>query len=247
MSARSPLRPGPRALPAPSGSSRRKHSSRWSGAGFQAARLLLLPAAFLFGACGGSVKANTSADASTKGGASTETNFDAEGDATWQMTEDTQSASQTSATAESSTPRGTSPKTSPALLGARHDLLLSSGATETCKCLATVLGTSSTPGFVWTGERPTLDASRQLVVALASDGIACPESTAGASYMGYAVKGGDVIVHVEAAVEGRPITYGAIIPRPAQGGQVYIEPVGKIPHGKGLDGQPRCALGAGPT
>lgn len=191
------------------------------------------------------MKAKTSAKASTEGGARAETNFDAEGDASWEMTEDTQSASQTSSSAQPSRPQDMSANAQPALLGARHDLLLTAGSSETCKCLATVLGPASTSSFVWTGKRPTVDASRQLVVALASDGIACPESTAGASYMGYAVEGGNVIVHVEAAVEGRPVTYGAIIPRPAEGKQVYIEPVGRIPYGRSLGGEPRCALGTG--
>ena len=99
--------------------------------------------------------------------------------------------------------------------------------------------------MVWTGRRPTTNAQSQLVIALGSDGIPCSEATSGASYMGYEMKDGNVIVNVEAVVEGRPVTHGAIIPRPAAGGQVYVQPSGKIPYGRGMSGEARCAVGVG--
>lgn len=190
------------------------------------------------------MSANANAKASSDGDA--DANFDADGGAAWDQTDATQSEAETNENATLSQPTGpTSTKASEtALYGARHDLTLQ-GTTAACQCLAVVLGQPASTGIVWMGPRPTTNPNSQLVIALSSDGVACTEAGPGASYWGYETKDGDVIVKVEAAVAGRPVTHGAIIPRPAEGKQVYIQPTEKIPYGKGLRGEPRCALGRG--
>jgi hypothetical protein len=136
-----------------------------------------------------------------------------------------------------------------ALLGARHDLGLSPDKkTPVCSCLAAALGSPSDPAFKWAGGAPAIDAETQLVVALSSDGVACegakPESI-GASYWGYRLSGDDVIITVENAKLGRPLTGGAIIPKPVGNGQVYVRPASKaVPYGKPLaTGDKLCKLG----
>ena len=64
----------------------------------------------------------------------------------------------------------------------------------------------------------------------------------GASYQGYVTDGNDVVIYVEALGEGRPMTSGAIIPRPKPSGSVYVESTNAI-YGKPLDGKSqRCKL-----
>lgn len=187
--------------------------------------------------CGGSASVN--AEAHSAEGGEVDVNFDAEGDAAWDQVAATQQSSTSKTQASGGARAGEL-----ALLGARHDLLLAEGMDSKCSCLVVVLGAPSTPGLVWTDEAPSINSQTQLIVALGSDGVACDEPGGGASYMGYVKKGKDVIVSVEAAVSGRPVTYGAIIPRPDSGGQVFIQPYGKIPYGRGLSGEKRCKLTA---
>src|SRR6478609_2340053 len=204
--------------------------------------LLLMLGGVILGACGGSAQAKTQADASTD--AQAEVDFEAE--AGWETTEHTLSAEQTDATAHPSTPQaGSGPTNTVALLGARHDVTLKEDAPVNCKCLSAALGPETDARFVWGGIRPTLDRGAQLVVGLRAASGNCSKNSSGASYMGYELRDGDVIVKVEAAVEGRPLTRGAIIPRPGAGKEVYIEPVGSIAYGRGLGDEPRCSLGIG--
>lgn len=136
-----------------------------------------------------------------------------------------------------------------ALLGARHDLRLAASVTQpTCTCVAAAVGLPDSPSFAWEDGKPALDPSSQQVMALRSEGIQCsaeiPKDTLGASYWGYKVKGNDVIVIVENARFGRPITGGAIIPKPQPGGHVYLQPASrKVPYGRPLPGGgSRCQL-----
>ena len=146
-------------------------------------------------------------------------------------------------------PDAEKPPTATALLGARHDLHLAASVNSpTCTCLAAAVGMPNESSFAWSDGMPTLDAESQEVVALTSQGIKCdaeiPKDTLGASYWGYKVEGNDVIVFVENARFGRPITTGAIIPKPAPGGHVYIQPASKkVPFGRPLSGGgSRCQL-----
>ncbi len=210
-------------------------------------RAAVTAAAFCLAAslgCSGSLNASAKANASSDGDA--EANFDAEGDAAWDTVDESQSEAETSANATPSTPQmGSSASVETALLGARHDLMPAQGAPQPCACLAVAVGQPSSSQLVWTGARPVTDPASQTVIALGSDGVPCTEAGPGASYMGYVKEKGNVIVTVEAAVAGRPVTHGAIIPKPDSGGQIYVQPHGKIPYGRGKGGEARCALGSG--
>jgi hypothetical protein len=140
------------------------------------------------------------------------------------------------------------PPASRVLLGARHDLRLNPGkATVSCQCLAVALGSSRSSGMMWTSTPPEVDDSTQLTIALSSEGTACkdePKGSLGASYWGYKISGNDVIVMVESARGGHPLTSGAVIPRPVGSGQVYVSPASKkLPYGRALDGTGACKVG----
>ncbi len=139
-----------------------------------------------------------------------------------------------------------------ALLGARQDLTLSGSGQLSCKCLAVALGQPGDSAFHWSGERPKTDPATELVIAFGSAGVACPEAgekSMGPSYWGYEVVGNDVVVVVENAAPGRPVTSGAIIPRPLGNGGVYLQPSDKkVPYGKAATGSGlRCPLGKPPV
>jgi len=133
-----------------------------------------------------------------------------------------------------------------ALLGARHDLSYAGSKTPSCQCLAVALSERvDDSSFVWELGAPHLEPTTQWVIAFTSNGVSCdapPTGTLGASYQGYAIDGNDVVVYVEALGEGRPLTSGAIIPRPLGNGSVLIEPAGAI-YGKPLEGKgKRCKI-----
>lgn len=133
-----------------------------------------------------------------------------------------------------------------ALLGARHDLSYVGPKQPSCQCLAVSLQDSAThPTLQWELGAPRLEPSTQWVIGLSSKDVPCdapPPGTLGASYNGYTIDGNDVIVHVEALGEGRPMTSGAIIPRPQGGGSVFVESTGAA-FGKPLEGKgKRCKI-----
>lgn len=134
------------------------------------------------------------------------------------------------------------------LLGARHDLKLDGDkSTARCQCLAVALGDARDGGMLWSAGPPQLDAGTQLSIALSSEGQACqdePPQSLGASYWGYRITGDDVVVLVEAARAGRPLTSGAIIPKPVGQGQVFIAPASsKLPYGRSPEGKGLCRIG----
>ena len=134
------------------------------------------------------------------------------------------------------------------LLGARHDLKLRAGkASASCECLAVALGGSRSSGMAWSAVPPEIDDATQLTVALSSEGQACkgePKGSLGASYWGYRISGNDVVVLVESARGGRPLTTGAVIPRPVGSGQVFVAPAAKkLPYGRPLEGKGLCKIG----
>jgi hypothetical protein len=133
-----------------------------------------------------------------------------------------------------------------ALLGARHDLSYVGPKQPSCQCLAVSLQDTAThPSFQWALGAPRLEPSTQWLIALSSKDVACdapPPGTLGASYNGYTIDGNDVVVYVEALGEGRPMTSGAIIPRPLSGGSVLVESTGAV-FGKPLEGKgKRCKI-----
>ena len=102
------------------------------------------------------------------------------------------------------------------------------------------MGQPDSPGLTWTATAPKTDKNSQLVVALGSEGISCGVEAPTASYQGYEKRDGNVIIKVEPASSGRPVTHGAIIPRPQAGGKLLVEAVGKLPYGKSADGKSSC-------
>lgn len=204
-----------------------------------------LAGALVFGLIVG-CQASLSADANVSGkGASAEADADVSASAEGQG-EMTRNASGDSSGSAASMSSNLPP--SRVLLGARHDLKLHSGkGTAACECLSVALGGARNSGMAWSAVPPELDESTQLSLALSSDGQACkgePKQSLGASYWGYRISGNDVVVLVEAARGGRPLTGGAVIPKPVGPGQVYVAPASKkLPYGRPLEGKGLCKIG----
>lgn len=139
-------------------------------------------------------------------------------------------------------------KNQSALLGARHDVQLAADKrSAVCSCLAAYVGAANDPAFKWESVVPVVDPDTQLVVALTSEGVPCDakiKDSLGASYWGYRRHGDDVVIQVESARFGRPVTNGAIIPKPTGSGHVYIKPTRKkTPYGRPLSaGQKLCQI-----
>lgn len=133
------------------------------------------------------------------------------------------------------------------LLGARHDLaVVPEKTTMQCSCLKVALGPATADTFQWSAEPPAIDPDTQLVFAMTSDGTDCqhPKGSRGASYWGYRRKGDDIVVYIESALEGPPLTSGAIIPKPFGAGQVLVAPAeAKLPYGRAREGKGVCPLG----
>ncbi|HEY6080896.1 MAG TPA: hypothetical protein VIW29_18910 [Polyangiaceae bacterium] len=211
----------------------------------------LAPAALIFGlilGCKASVNADANASVDGEGSAKADAQASALGEGEGQGTSE---MTRQSVAAHDERKGNTAPGAanfSGVLLGARHDLKLRSGkGTASCSCLSVALGTAHNPGMQWTAEAPTIDETTQLSIALSSEGAACPgepKGSLGASYWGYRLSGNDVVVLVEAARGGRPLTSGAIIPRPVGSGQVYVAPASrKLPYGRPLEGKGLCQIG----
>jgi hypothetical protein len=189
-------------------------------------------------ACGG---ARAKARVSTEANAEADVNFDGEplggGDAPSGSSAPSRESSESADAANAKLGP-------PALFGARHDVRLSDPSKKlACQCLAAVRGSSSALGLVWSDLPPSLDSSSQTLVVIESEGVPCEDAKApGASYMGYHKEGDDVVIDIEAANPGRPVTRGAVIPLPGDGGRVIISAPASLPYGKGLTGDGRCAL-----
>lgn len=117
-----------------------------------------------------------------------------------------------------------------ALLGVRHDVMLSSGPHEArCACLAVEVGTATDAGkFFWLGG-PAATTPEAIVVAVGARGVACPNGDPDdrrrrPSISGVDQENEDVIIEVEDLPEGRPLAAGAIIPKPGPKGAIYVRP-----------------------
>ena len=116
-----------------------------------------------------------------------------------------------------------------AVLGVRHDLMLSNAPHEArCSCLSVEVGRPDDPQFFWAGGAPdvALDA---LILAVGARGIACPggdpdDRRRRPSISGVDHEGEDIFVEVEDLPEGRPLASGAIIPKPGPKGSIYVYP-----------------------
>jgi hypothetical protein len=213
--------------------------------GVKAGARLSLAGALFFGLLSG-CQASLSADAQVNAngqGASAEGDADLSASGKGEMTRSALASAPSSAeTTASDLPA------SRVLLGARHDLKLKSGqGTASCECLSVALGGARSGGMAWSAVPPAIDEGTQLSIALSSEGQTCkgePKQSLGASYWGYRISGNNVIVLVEAARGGRPLTSGAIIPKPVDSGQVFVAPTSKkLPYGRSLEGKGLCKIG----
>lgn len=120
-------------------------------------------------------------------------------------------------------------KTPTAVIGVRHDLMLSSAPHEArCACLSVEVGHAQDPAFFWAGGAPDISAD-SLAIAVGARGIACPggdpdDRRRRPSISAVDQDGDDIIVEVEDLPEGRPLASGAIIPRPRSRGSIYVRP-----------------------
>jgi hypothetical protein len=119
----------------------------------------------------------------------------------------------------------------------RHDLELSPKAEKvvSCSCLRVAVGLANDSRFSWVNERPATSAD-MLAIAISDRGVECPsrpdEGARRASISGVELSNGDVLVEVEDLPPGRPLARGALIPRPASSGGVYIRSrTSKTPYG----------------
>jgi hypothetical protein len=145
------------------------------------------------------------------------------------------------------TPLDSGPRES-ALLGVRHDLMLSDAPHPTrCSCLAAEVGPASGKSFFWVGGVPAAEPDA-LVIAIGARGVACPggdpdETRRRPSISGVDQVNDDVIVEVEDLPPTRPLASGAIIPKPGPRGGVYIRPAKRgVVYGHGPAGRGLCKV-----
>ncbi len=193
-----------------------------------------------FAACAGSTKAEAKATADTSHGV----NFEAESENAWEM-EDSEEEKLAQAMEEKQKEEQNNAEVSDAstaLLGARHDVFLKSAQKPSCRCLSVALGQPNNPVFSWAAPAPHIDESSQQIIALGSEGVECDANIAPASYAGFEQKGESIIVYVEEAKDGQPITHGAIIPLLKKDAKVMIQPLSGTQLGQGLKGEESCTI-----
>ncbi|HTN85067.1 MAG TPA: hypothetical protein VL242_15315 [Sorangium sp.] len=133
-------------------------------------------------------------------------------------------------------------------VGVRHDLALARAAApkERCSCLAVEVGEARDPRFQWAAGAPETGADT-LAVALSARGVSCPggpadEESRRPSISAVDQEGNDVIIEVEELPPGRPLATGAVIPRPAPGGAIYVKArSAKVPYARAATGA-RCKV-----
>ncbi len=143
---------------------------------------------------------------------------------------------------------GSGPESIKAWRGVRHDLMLAPkpDRKERCSCLAVEVGDAKDPRFQWVAGPPEL-GNDAMTLALSARGVPCPGGNADEekrrpSISAVDQEGNDVIVEVEELPEGRPLATGAVIPRPAAGGAVYVKGrTAALPYAKPVNGG-RCKV-----
>jgi hypothetical protein len=134
-----------------------------------------------------------------------------------------------------------------AIVGVRHDLMLSASPHEArCACLSVEVGSAGDPNFFWAGGAPDVSPDA-LSIAVGARGIACPggdpdDRRRRPSISAVDVEGDDIVVEVEDLPQGRPLASGAIIPRPGSKGSIYVRPrKGNLVYGRN-PGVARCRV-----
>lgn len=132
-----------------------------------------------------------------------------------------------------------------ALLGARHDVQLQPRSKPSCSCMAFAAGDPTDRRFVWEDTPPVVANTNSTVVAFAMVEGECSSDIA-VSYRGYELAGADVRILLEAAVPGRPLLSGAVVPAPQPGGHFVIAPPKDAPFGRSrVAGETQCVLQEG--
>jgi hypothetical protein len=133
-----------------------------------------------------------------------------------------------------------------AILGVRHDLMLSNAPHDArCSCLAVEVGRPADPMFFWSGGAPDVSADA-LIIAIGARGVACPggdpdDRRRRPSISAVDQQGDDIYVEVEDLPNGRPLASGAIIPRPGMKGGIFVYPRrGNAVYGRAAAG--RCRV-----
>ncbi|MEO7328578.1 MAG: hypothetical protein ABI193_08375 [Minicystis sp.] len=117
-----------------------------------------------------------------------------------------------------------------ALLGVRHDLMLTAAAHPArCNCLAVEVGPAGGSPFFWTGAGPPEIGGEALAIAVSANGVECLGGDPNGqkrrpSISAVDLENDDVLVEIEDLPEGRPLATGAIIPKPGPKGSVYVRP-----------------------
>jgi hypothetical protein len=145
-------------------------------------------------------------------------------------------------------PLDTTEKGPTAVVGVRHDLMLSGTPHEArCSCLSVEVGRADDPNFFWAGGAPELHADA-LAVAVGARGINCPggdpdDRRRRPSISAVDHEGDDIVVEVEDLSPGRPLASGAIIPRPGSRGSIYVRPRrGNMVYGRNPGVGGRCRV-----
>lgn len=133
-------------------------------------------------------------------------------------------------------------------VGVRHDLALARTASpkERCSCLAVEVGDARDPRFQWAAGAPEVGADT-LAIALSARGVPCPggpdnEELRRPSISAVDQEGNDLVIEVEELPPGRPLASGAIIPKPAAGGAIYVKGRdAKVPYARPSGGV-RCRV-----
>ncbi|AUX47354.1 hypothetical protein SOCE26_088730 [Sorangium cellulosum] len=133
-------------------------------------------------------------------------------------------------------------------VGVRHDLGLARAAApkERCSCLAVEVGEARDPRFQWAAGAPDVGGGT-LAIALSARGVPCPggaadEAERRPSISAVDQEGNDIVVEVEDLPPGRPLATGAVIPRPAPGGAIYVKgKTSKVPYARAPGGA-RCKV-----
>jgi hypothetical protein len=108
------------------------------------------------------------------------------------------------------------------------------------------VGDPKDPRFQWAAGAPEI-GSEAVALGLSARGVPCPggaaeEEKRRPSISAVDQEGNDVIVEVEELPEGRPLATGAVLPKPAQGGAIYVKgQSAKVPYARAAAGL-RCKV-----
>jgi hypothetical protein len=140
------------------------------------------------------------------------------------------------------------------LRGVRHDLTPRSGAEPTtrCTCLDVIIGKPSDPRFAWADTPPAL-SDKTMALAVRTEGSNCPNGPAKRrpSIQAVEERGGNVTVVIEELGYDRPQALGAVIPKPALEGALYVRAASskhqRLPYAATVHGNNICRVVTDPN